>query len=40
MDRNSKNERMNGFVCEIYLARFEMHLYIVTCPSWYLVLLR
>ena len=37
MDRNSKNERMNGFRCEIYLARFEMYLYIVTCPSWYLV---
>ena len=35
MDRNSKIERMNGFRCEIYLAHFEMYLYIVT--SWYLV---
>ena len=39
MDRNSKNERMNRFRCEIYLARFEMYLYIVTCPCWHLVLL-
>ena len=39
MDMNSKNGRMNGFRCEIYLARFEMYLHIVTCPSWYVVCL-
>ena len=39
MDRYSNHDSVNGFGCEIYLARFEMYLLYVTCPSWYLVLL-